>query len=368
MPLVALIGVLTIACHPLSEKESTRYLVKTENAAHYKCSEILDSVHISKLTLPDSVGLGAISTAKKYDNYLLLASNYGSQSLVCFKDNSFLFHLDKLGSGPGEYLSLYDFCVNRNELLVLDRDQQKLLFYSLNGGTFIREIKTGQFNCAIESLSPDVVILGTDYSDKPVFHYLYLQNMRNGKVIPLLQTSGGLLPEAIYSQNFTKLNNHVYFTEPFTERIYTLTTEGCKEILRIDFGQRKIPESWNTWSSEYAEAQLATGKYAFGCKMYNPSGSKLALIYHTNIDTYNLLLADLKTKRQLIVKNLSEELTGQSIPMPHLVDKGRYLSVFTTDMINLEPNDYWSEKLKDQFFTEQDIVCVYFVIKFPDLP
>ncbi len=298
----------------------------------------------------------------------MLASNYGSQSLVCFKDNAFLFHLDKLGGGPGEYLSLYDFCVNRNELLVLDRDQQKLLFYSLNGGTFIKEIKTKKFNCAIENYLPDVIIMATDYSDEPAFDYLYLQNLANGKVTPLLRTSNGLIAEAIFPQSFTKVNGQTYFIEPFTERILRIVPEGCQEIYQIDFGNYKIPENWNSWSSEYAEAQLASGKYAFGCKMYNPSGRGFSLIYQTQIDAYNMLLADLTNGKQLIVKNLSEELTDEAIPIPGWVDKGKYISVFTSDMVNPEPQGYWAEKLKDLFLTEQDILCVYFTTKFPELP
>lgn len=61
--------------------------------------------------------------------------------MVCYDINGkFLWKINALGAGPGEYVGINDFMVNpdEEEIILYDNLGQKLLYYSIQNGEFIR--------------------------------------------------------------------------------------------------------------------------------------------------------------------------------------------------------------------------------------
>lgn len=59
-------------------------------------------------------------------------------------DGHFLQQIGKKGNGSGEYVTPFAFAVNEREktLSVIDIEQQKLIFYSLDDFSFLSEKRT----------------------------------------------------------------------------------------------------------------------------------------------------------------------------------------------------------------------------------
>ncbi len=145
-----LIITLLLACgnhtkYKLIENDNL-HVIDLNNATH------LNNLNLSKLfknvtpiileTTEESL-IGHISKVLVTPNHIIILDNIISNSIFVFDKNGYFLHkLGHLGTGPGEYASISDFCFDMlNTVYVMDFQSQKINQYELNTGAFIKSIK-----------------------------------------------------------------------------------------------------------------------------------------------------------------------------------------------------------------------------------
>ena len=94
-------------------------------------SDFIDNVSYIKLETNRNCIIGKIDKIEITENYIYILDRFSAKSLFVFKKNGDFFKkIGRIGNGPGEYSSIWDFCIlNDKELFILDFSQNKLLFY-----------------------------------------------------------------------------------------------------------------------------------------------------------------------------------------------------------------------------------------------
>lgn len=103
---------------------------------------LFDSIRFVPLETDSNCMIGEINKIEFYDDKFFILDWDITKTLFCYdKNGKFLYKINNVGKGPGEYLSLTDFSINeqKKELVLLDFRSQKIITYDFEGA-FIKEI------------------------------------------------------------------------------------------------------------------------------------------------------------------------------------------------------------------------------------
>jgi hypothetical protein len=106
-------------------------------------SEIFEIENLILCKFPDGVFIGYIDDIKQSQGYTYILDLFVSKSIFGFDpQGNFLFQINDIGEGPGQFQNLRDFTIshNQNELLV-SVDKHGLYVYDAFTGVFKNEIK-----------------------------------------------------------------------------------------------------------------------------------------------------------------------------------------------------------------------------------
>ncbi|MDR1897936.1 MAG: 6-bladed beta-propeller [Prevotellaceae bacterium] len=173
------------------------------------------------------------------DNFYIL--DYGLGKIIVFdKDGKFRFTIDQRGQGPGEYLHIADFDVDRdsNRVLIVDPTGAKLLDYDADKGRFMKktslpELEGGAYN-RIKYLNPKLIAFWTfDYKNR-----LKLYSRSSNRFI----NESFPEEESLYTRLGTPVFPYSSFiTRPVDNNVYEITPEGDVSIAYSwDFGKLNI--------------------------------------------------------------------------------------------------------------------------------
>lgn len=363
-----LLLLLLCCCSQQSELTDVRFFhLNVAQAKSIDLSSSIDIVDIKKCAYPDSVRFGDINSLKKYDEHLLLGSEYSSMSLLYFKNTQFQYHLENIGSGPGEYVSLHSFCASpeRDELIVYDRAQLKLIYYRLSDGLFQKDLRINKFLSNIDYLNEESLLHTSDYGSDDELQYLQITNLNLESKLSIT-TDYPLITEAIFPFNFSFSDKNVFYLEPFNETVYSISDTSIKAEYKFSFGDQSFPEkNWMSREIEEIESRLSAGNYAFSGHLFLKSGNYASLFYHMGIDRIHFASIDLRTNLVHHARNVSFELADKHIPWPKACYDSTYIYAVPSDEINLPPNSYWQRKI-DAFIPkksqkdEASIILIYF--------
>lgn len=166
---------------------------------------------------------------------------YGPKVWVFDNEGKFLNSVGTKGKGPGEYLSLQDAIVEKDEVKLLVRAKDMSInSYALNGG-FISE-KDLELPAAVCSFAED------DRTDDYYFYAgnnpaapgrLLEYNMQTNKIVhAYLPTSQGGMPstENTFYKNAQK---EIYFWEALGNSVYRINKDGLHEVYHLAWGEDK---------------------------------------------------------------------------------------------------------------------------------
>jgi hypothetical protein len=108
-----------------------------------KISSIFKNIRTIILKENDDVVIGGIDGIQVVDNYIFVLDRFKAKKLFVFdKEGNFIRQIGQIGVGPGEYLSIVDFCIDKEkrEVYILDRDGIKIRKYNLDTGKHIESI------------------------------------------------------------------------------------------------------------------------------------------------------------------------------------------------------------------------------------
>jgi hypothetical protein len=146
----AFLSIIVIVMFCVSCKERRQHIYIKNNNATYTIN--LDSVKIEESPLKVSVIfknvrmiiledneyaiIGEINGIQAFENYIFVIDKLKAKKLFVFDGNGkYIRHIGNQGQGPSEYVSLSDFCINKEkrEIYILD-NLKKILIYDIDTG------------------------------------------------------------------------------------------------------------------------------------------------------------------------------------------------------------------------------------------
>lgn len=172
--------------------------------------------------------IGEIHKVLIHDEFIfVLDSRYVNSLYIFHKDGKFIRRIGKEGYGPGEYLRISDFDIDpiKNNIIVYDLHNQKLLFFDFNG-VHLRE----------ESLVKYCGMTFVHLSDNYFAFYLHrrMENINsqlliyhNQKVNEMKQFSIREVSESqLMPDYFSRNDTNIYFIPLHYDEIYKISNKG----------------------------------------------------------------------------------------------------------------------------------------------
>ena len=251
-----------LSCCQRSDKDLAITAIEADitSDAELTLSEYFENFKMLKL--PSDIIIGEIERIKYENNRIYISDRQHSLFIFC-EDGNLLTHFQKRGMGPGEYSRITDFMIDGEDIIVLDRNQHRLLTYDHSG----ESLSTRGIGYYAQAISPLVdntffLFLGNDYSHK-------LRRFSNGQEdSAYLEVDEDLSYLFIFSvQNFFRHQESIYFFQPFNDTVYKSTSGGpIKPFFYVDFKGNNAPESFYkrhkdvvTFSNELQGSSYAVG-------------------------------------------------------------------------------------------------------------
>jgi len=138
--LIAILAVF-FSCYPKRENQEKITFqnvlsIDTYQDTNLKFSQFCDSVKNISLETNETSLIGNIQKVLIYEGWIFVVDKEMTNSVYIFKDNGeFIKVINHRGKGPKEYQQIEDITIdkNNNELVLLDNDGKKILFYDFFG-------------------------------------------------------------------------------------------------------------------------------------------------------------------------------------------------------------------------------------------
>ncbi|MDL2244588.1 6-bladed beta-propeller [Parabacteroides sp. PFB2-10] len=171
------------------ESNNDTYIIDIDNVKKegiIKTSSLFKDVTTIPLETKENCLIGEISNIQITDDYIFVLDKKHAESLYGFhKNGSFFMKYGNVGHGPGEYLSISDFTINKDdhEILIFDNHSMKVLCYDMNSGDYIRSIPvSGEGLTRFNIQYVENILYMDNYSEEDLdegsylMNYIYLNN------------------------------------------------------------------------------------------------------------------------------------------------------------------------------------------------
>jgi hypothetical protein len=260
--LFSLIFVLGACSHKQKNRESiyindnvpTRiYDIEPQSNNKILLSEISNRIKYIPLETTDDILIGSIDKLEVKDSLFFFLDRQ-SQIIWCFDQNGkYKYKIDKRGQGPGEYIRIFDFNIDNknNQILILDRDTRKILFYNLNG-EYITDLKM-DITATRFSVLTDNFLFYTSGRDihmgksKDEFGYNFFLVNKKGQITSKYFPYNELTDNSMEDKIFENHQNSAFVHYATNDIIYEFNDSGdiINKIV-FDFGKYKIPAKTST--------------------------------------------------------------------------------------------------------------------------
>jgi hypothetical protein len=213
----------------------------TQKTEEKRIDDVALSMSFLKLEESDEYPIGYIDKIIITNTSIYILDKQRSKSLFLYDRNGNLQKvIHRTGNGPEEYIMPNDFDIQEStgNIIILDGNQRKLLFYTKKGD-FISELNLNAFINSFVSIENDNIILdkGNYISDESL-DYIRIIDAKGNKIIELLP-----IPE--YSREITisprhplqKKRNTVLFMPSLSNQIYQIQHNKVGLKYQLDFGK-----------------------------------------------------------------------------------------------------------------------------------
>ena len=226
------------------------YPVNPKDAELIYASSIFDSIAYVCLPFTDSTVIGSIEKLEIFDSHYYFWDRIGKK-IWCYDFNGdYVFQLDKRGQGPGEYIQINDFNIDRErqQIQILDRGSRKILCYDMADGRYIKDVKidVAAWHFAVLQNGFLLYTRGVDiFMGKD--EHLYGYNVFVTDSLGILQEEryfpyDEIADNLVGYNTFENHNQQILFSYSRNDTIYEFDNTGqliCKIL--FDFGKYKVP-------------------------------------------------------------------------------------------------------------------------------
>ncbi|MEB2781677.1 6-bladed beta-propeller [Algoriphagus sp. C2-6-M1] len=206
-------------------------------------TEELLSSFISKIeyfSFPKEASVVKIDKAQIFDDKYFFADYEISQTIsILNTDMSFVANIQKYGEGPGEYLAIHDFTINRDNKTIDILSFRKLIRYDYQGN-FIDEFKLPGVITKIQHINKNTYMayrpsaINKDLVGPDNISILWTWNVITNEIIRIPSPVEDVkIPFFTERNNLNFQDGKILFSTNFLDTIYTYSENG--EIIRKHF-------------------------------------------------------------------------------------------------------------------------------------
>lgn len=238
-------------------------------------STVVDRIRYIKLETDNHNLIGSVDKLIYQNGRFYILDTYAAKSIFVFReDGKFLFKINSIGRGPGEFIRPDDFDVDSlRGIFVLDVEQRKLIRYDLNG-KYVEEIFL-PFTAVSFAIVRDTLHafycgylpnLGFRTNSNKMYN-LVIWDVKNNKILKkYLEFSVKIRYPIVASKAFSRTFDALFLISAFNDTVYQIMMDGSliKRYL-IDFWDKRIPINFFSMNKnktrEYIYNELANYCY-----------------------------------------------------------------------------------------------------------
>jgi len=329
-----------------SRNETARKLINCTSleidphkAQNTNISEFASSISYIKLETNVNCLVSSISDFTVYDDRFYFI-DYHQELVYCFNnEGKFVFKIDKKGKGPGEFINISSFAIDKEnrQLLIYDRSKMEVLYYNLEG--------TYQKSDRVKFQRAEMGIIDSKS------YYFYNYDMPDPSFVlqRIERNSTRLISEHIrqcrntdYLRHtvFNHDNSRLTFNYGFNDTIFSINSDGSIDpLFNIIFkGKSKLFEKLKNVDREDTESQkaLRMNQEWSNIQYHRTSQNYLLAIYDSN-SRISLILHSKKSGRVLNMSSVLNDIDGVPLGFypKYITDSVFYYIVNPLEILNL---------------------------------
>lgn len=234
--------IVFVSCEQKIKVDSSRSIgIEYNLSKEIKLSNYVSKIHPIQLETTDTCIIGNITKVQLYGEKIFFLDEMTSVLYEYDISGKFCKSLNKRGVGPGEYILLKDFAVEKEGIYVLDFSMQSILFYDFDfnyKATYKYDTFASNFVCLANSffLYNEINLSENDFQFTQITQKgdILGEYLKRESQIPLFNWAN--------SNVFSKERNQLYFSPRYSNDIYCKTDSSLHKIFHLDFGHKSMPE------------------------------------------------------------------------------------------------------------------------------
>lgn len=176
-----------------------------------------------------------------HNNHFYILDRKEKQILVFDNDGKYIQKVGTIGKGPGEYISLDDFCIEDSTIMLLARDQKRVLLYNIDG-SFRDNIRLDDYNSNIETNRNQLYLFSNFSQNTKNCNIVQYDIKRKKRIAQFHEFKKSQSGQGYESTTFAKNAEDVFCFFPNDYTIYKIKNDRCIPQFFIDFGKHALPE------------------------------------------------------------------------------------------------------------------------------
>jgi hypothetical protein len=319
--------------------------IDIDKAEKVYASKIFDSIVYVPLETTNIALLGRITKMEIADSLLFLLDSQ-THTIWCFdQKGKYINHIHRRGQGPEEYVSIFDFTVDKvnNLIAILDRNTKKILWYTFSA-EFVKSRRIEVSAMCFGLLNNNKILAYTNGADiymkggnaSLAYNYFIIDSVDDiTAYFPYNEITDNLLGIKIIEINDSK----VLTTYAANDTVYEFSRDG-ELILKhvIDFGKHRIPVE-KSISTEHAREIRNNSEYAHRGAIYYSDNYTLLSYFHENRTRF--ILHNNKTNKSIIGNFLENDIDFISLanPEPIRIQDNKVYYLKDIDVITKQRHD-----------------------------
>lgn len=221
-----------------------------ENVDQIELSEIVDSIYYIPLKTSDVDLMADISKILDYNNQYFISDT--ENNLFCFNEHGdFIYKIYRQGKGPGEYLRLRDFTIDKEKQAVVISDDVSWKYYKIDNGEFIEEKSAPTPAYKMEYLDKGKYLLDASFNTNAKLAkagelYSIILADSEAKIkdsyLPFDASINSEVNMYFKLNQFMKYNREVIVNRMLSDTVYTFSENGLQSKYFIDYGDKTLPK------------------------------------------------------------------------------------------------------------------------------
>jgi hypothetical protein len=298
-------------------------------------TSIIDSSYFIPLEAKDESLIKGIDKIVFDNDKIFVLDRQGNNKILVFdRQGKFMYPVGKNGGGPGEYIEVYDFCINiqeRSIYLLCERNSVMRYDYS---GNFVEKKQLNFYTAKIEYLNDHFYFIG---DDPDLFNLVVTDNN--------LEIINTFFPNKEWGDNLRllvhplqKTDSLVYYFRFLDDSIYGIKNNSeLFTLYGIDFGESKIDFSKvkNTGATLKDKLSVSRGRIKYWTQ--NPDYF-ICYYFDKKIPVMNIYDKRKNVSQNYFIKNVHERYTADPCLFEYVTDANELVAIVQpTDLLqNIE--------------------------------